>query len=541
MISIAQKRRNKEKIAKAILWIAAGITMATLFVIIGYILFRGFVSDRRIEYDVIGSGEAVIAAENSEQEDIVVLINSGIRIDELTMEDVIELFNGKRKDWGRISEQDLDVRLFALKEGALRESFDQLVLGKEEKYSRKIAFLDTEEEVIKNVASTPGAIGYISAQKASEIKNKNIKIPKVRRISIVVNPAVLETQNNRRLQYLTEEDVQAIFSGAVSNWSQLGGIDLPIKLISYEPKTRIAREFNKLVMEDEVQFSDDAIIVGSLEEMGDALKSHPGAVAYCYYLDALEQEYQIVKIERQEIEPNFTLNFLLEEPKQAGQVGGVSTIILNTIYMVLLTLLFSIPIGVGAAVFFTEYAKEGKLIRILRFGTETLAGIPSIIFGLFGFIFFTNYLKMGVGLLSGSMTLTIMILPTIIRTSEEALRTVPRSYREGSLALGATKWQTIRKVVIPAAIPGILTGVILGMGRAIGETAALLFTMGTDYRLADSLSSSARTLSVHLYILVKEGISFERAFATGTLLIILILIINSTANYFIGRMNKLKG
>lgn len=540
MTSVVQKRKIKEKIAKGILWLAAGITMAILFVIIGYILFRGLVSDRRVEYDVIGSGDPIIAAENSEQEDLIILINSDVRADELTMENVIELFSGERKDWGKISAQDLDVRVFALKEGRIRESFDQLVLGEGE-YRRKTAFLDSEEEMIESVASTPGAIGYVSAKKASGIQDKNIKIPKLRRISIVVNPAVLEPQNNSRLQYLREEDIRDIFSGKLSNWSQLGGVDLPITVISYAPETQIAQEFSRLVMGDEAKFPTDAITVESLEEMGEALKSHPGAVAYCYYQNALQQEYQIVRVERREVEPNFTLSFLLEEPKQAGQVGGVSTIILNTIYMVLLTLLFSVPIGVGAAVFFAEYASEGKLIRILRFGTETLAGIPSIIFGLFGFIFFTNYLNLGVGLLSGSLTLTIMILPIIIRTSEEALKTVPLSYREGSLALGATKWQTIRKVVIPAAIPGILTGVILGIGRAVGETAALLFTMGTDYRLADSLSSSARTLSVHLYILVKEGISFERAFATGTLLIILILIINSTANYFIGRMNKLKG
>jgi len=541
MISTIQKRRNKEKIAKGILWIAAGITMAILLIIIGYILFRGFVSDRRVEYDVIGNGKSVIAAENSEQEDLTILINSGIRVDELTMENVIELFSGERKDWGKISGQDLDVRIFALKEDSVRKSFDQLVLGEEAEYGRKVAFLDSEEEMIENIASTPGAIGYVSAQKASEIQDKNIKIPEIRRISIVVNPAVLETQNNRRLQYLTEQNIQDIFSKKVSNWSQVGGIDLPIKVITYASETKIAQEFNELVMEPEVQAFTDAIIVETPEEMAEALESYPGAVAYCYYQNAVEQEHQIVKVERHEVEPNLTLSFLLEEPKQAGQVGGISTIILNTVYMVLLTLLFSVPIGVGAAVFFAEYAKEGRLVRILEFGTETLSGIPSIIFGLFGFIFFTNYLNMGVGLLSGSLTLTIMILPTIIRTSEEAFKTVPLSYREGSLALGATKWQTIRKVVIPAAIPGILTGIILGMGRAIGETAALLFTMGTDYRLADSLSSSARTLSVHLYILVKEGISFERAFATGTLLIILILIINSTANYFIGRMSKLKG
>jgi phosphate transport system permease protein len=222
-------------------------------------------------------------------------------------------------------------------------------------------------------------------------------------------------------------------------------------------------------------------------------------------------------------------------------VGGISTIIINTVMMIALTLLFSTPIGVGAALYLNEYAKQGRLLRILRYSTETLAAIPSIIFGLFGYILFVNMLKMGIGLLSGTLTVTIMILPTIIRTSEEAFKTVPMSYREGSLALGATKWQTMTGVVVPAAAPGIITGVILGIGRAVGETAAILFTMGSSYGLAHSLSDSARVLSLHLYILAKEGISFERAFATGAILIFIVLIVNYTTTKLIGRMNRLKG
>jgi len=179
--------------------------------------------------------------------------------------------------------------------------------------------------------------------------------------------------------------------------------------------------------------------------------------------------------------------------------------------------------------------------EILRFGTETLAGIPSIIFGLFGFILFVMYLDIGVGLLSGTLTITFMILPTIIRASEEAIKSVPQAMRESSLALGATKWQTVVRVVVPAAIPGIMTGLILAIGRAVGETAALLFTMGSDYRLARDFLSSARVLSVHLYILVREGISFERAFATGTILIIIILLINFVTNKLIGRMVRMHG
>ncbi|MBN2324680.1 MAG: phosphate ABC transporter permease PstA [Spirochaetes bacterium] len=271
------------------------------------------------------------------------------------------------------------------------------------------------------------------------------------------------------------------------------------------------------------------------------LEKTPGAVGFCRYQDAMNIKDRMVKLERRIVKANITPSFFVKPPKRAGVVGGVSTVIVNTIYMILLTLLFSTPIGVMAAIFLTEYAKQGRLVKILRFGTETLAGIPSIIFGLFGFLFFVSILKLGIGLLSGTLTITMMILPTIVRASEEAVKAVPVSYREGSLALGATKWQTIVRSVLPPATPGILTGVILAIGRAIGETAALLFTMGTDYRMVKDLSSSARTLSVHLYILVKEGLSFERAFATGTILIVVILIVNFTTNRLVGRMAKMSG
>lgn len=229
------------------------------------------------------------------------------------------------------------------------------------------------------------------------------------------------------------------------------------------------------------------------------------------------------------------INFLFQAPKKAGKEGGISTIIANTIFMIVLTLIFCVPIGLGASIYISEYAGQRRSVTAIKFSIDTLAGIPSIIFGLFGFIFFSNHLKLGVGLLSGSLTLSIMVLPTIIKTSVEAINAVPMSYREGSLALGATKWDTVKRVVLPSALPGILAGVVLAIGRIIGETAALTFTMGTDYRLADSLSSSARVLSTHLYLLTKEGISFERAFATANVLIIIILIINMASNRLIKR------
>lgn len=204
--------------------------------------------------------------------------------------------------------------------------------------------------------------------------------------------------------------------------------------------------------------------------------------------------------------------------------------IMNTFYIVLLSIGIAAPIGISAAIYLNEYSKNGKLVNVIRFAIQSLAGIPSIIFGLFGMIVFVIGLNFKWSILSGALTLSIMVLPTIIRTTEEALKTVPMNLREGSLALGATKIQTIKHVVIPSAFSGILIAIILSIGRIVGETAAVYLTAGMVPRLASSFMDSGRTLSVHLYILAKEGISLEKAYLTGTILILFILIINFTAN-----------
>ncbi len=230
------------------------------------------------------------------------------------------------------------------------------------------------------------------------------------------------------------------------------------------------------------------------------------------------------------------LEFLFYYPEDMGRHGGIFPSIVGTIFLVLLSLFFATPLGLGTAIFLTEYTKESRLTRIIRFGVESLAGIPSIIYGLFGFIFFVIKMKMGWSLLSGALTLTIMILPTIIRTSEEAIKAVPKSLRMVSFSLGATKWETTTKVVLPSAAPGILTGIMLSVGRAIGETAAVIFTMGSSLRLPTSLFDSGRTMAVHFYILAREGISLEKAYATALVLVLSILAINIVAYYI---MNKL--
>ncbi|MCT4606434.1 MAG: phosphate ABC transporter permease PstA [Marinisporobacter sp.] len=235
---------------------------------------------------------------------------------------------------------------------------------------------------------------------------------------------------------------------------------------------------------------------------------------------------------------HINLDFFLQDPKSMGRKGGIFSIIVGTIYLTLVSIAIATPIGVCAAIYLTEYTKENKFVKLIRFGTETLAGIPSIIFGLFGFVFFVIFLKLRWSILSGGLTLALMILPTLIRATEESIKTVPRSYREGSLALGATKWETIVKVVLPSSISGILTGLILGIGRAVGETAAVMLTAGSSLGVPKTVMDPARTMSVHLYLLASEGLSKEKTFATASVLIILVLCINFLANMIANKYMK---
>ncbi|QXM05834.1 phosphate ABC transporter permease PstA [Crassaminicella indica] len=235
---------------------------------------------------------------------------------------------------------------------------------------------------------------------------------------------------------------------------------------------------------------------------------------------------------------HINIDFFIKEPKSMGRSGGIFSIIAGTIYLSIVSIAIATPIGVCAAIYLTEYAKDNKFVKLIRFGIEILAGIPSIIFGLFGFVFFVIFLKLRWSILSGGLTLALMILPTLIRATEESIKTVPQSYREGSLALGATKWETIVKVVLPSSISGILTGLILGIGRAIGETAAVMLTAGSALGLPKTIMDPARTMSVHLYLLASEGISKEKTFATASVLIVLVLLINFLANMIVNKYMK---
>lgn len=244
--------------------------------------------------------------------------------------------------------------------------------------------------------------------------------------------------------------------------------------------------------------------------------------------------------------PNLSWQFLTSEESVVKDIQGIGPAILNTLYVILATLVVVLPLGVGAAIYLTEYATNRKLVAAIEFATETLAGIPSIIYALVGVLVFAESLALGKTLIAGAFTLVIMTLPTVIRTTQESLKTVPQSYREGSLGLGSGKWHMIRTVVLPSSIDGIVTGCILSIGRIVGESAVLLYTVGMSMRMQDFfrnglesfLSSSGSTLSVALYVYAKVRADFDLAFSVAVVLIVITLVINLAAKFLGKRLKK---
>jgi len=535
-----KKTKRQEQIAKGFIWFFVIFTIIILAWIVLYVLFRGFYFRNEVNYDVNDMKEQQIIL-NEDVEPVVFIVHPGVRLDDLTMQELRTIYTKARKEkWGPYTQQDLRVETFVLPPGtAFTDTVNGFIEGPEEinKFATTAA---DPQSMIGKVSSTRGAIGYIPASAAEDI-GKKVKIASIRRISAVVHPSVKEIVNNVQMQELTPEQLEDIFRGEIENWREVGGIDLPVRPI-LPPKSLPYSVIHEKILPDgfipeEVRQTD------TLEEFCEAIKTTPGAVGLCFYNNIIEtgEGLHIEEIRRVESGMNLTIHYLIEAPARSGAWGGISTIIINTFFLILFTLLFSTPIGVLGAIYLVEYARQGRLVKILRLGTETLAGIPSIVFGLFGSIFFVNMLGLGIGFISATLTVTMMILPTIIRTTEEALKAVPISFREGSLALGATKLQTIARVVIPAASPGILTGIILAVGRTVGETAVLIYTLGSNYELVRGPSSSARVLSLHLYNMFAEAISFDRTFATGAILIFIVLLVNYSTTKMIGRMNRMAG
>ena len=280
----------------------------------------------------------------------------------------------------------------------------------------------------------------------------------------------------------------------------------------------------------------------SLKDKLSHYKNSPGSlvllisVLLCAALTVLTLVFIVIYILVRGI-PNLSLS--LFSPTYNSENVSMLPAIINTFIMTLISLLIAVPLGIFSAIYLVEYAKRGnKLVGIIRMTTETLSGIPSIVYGLFGFLFFLTTLKLGYSILSGALTLAIMILPLVMRTTEEALKSVPDSYREGSFGLGAGKLRTVFRIVLPPAIPGILSGVILATGRICGESAALIFTTGTGTKIALNIMSSGRTLAVHMYNLSSEGLHVEECYATAVILLVLVALINSLSGLLAKKLSK---
>lgn len=257
-----------------------------------------------------------------------------------------------------------------------------------------------------------------------------------------------------------------------------------------------------------------------------------GLMYFCCGLTAALVIFLIVYILVKGI-PNITWELLSTSPSFLAGTTGILPDILNTLYIIIMTLIIVIPVGVGAAVYLTEYAKNKKLVAVIEYAAETLSGIPSIIYGLVGLLFFVQFCGIGTSLIAGALTLVIMNLPNIMRTTQESLKTVPQSYREGAFGLGAGKWRVVRTVVLPGCIDGVITGCILSIGRIVGESAALLYTAGLAHTISgvvDQITSSGATLTVALYVYATERGDMETAFAIAAVLMILTLIINISAD-----------
>ena len=230
--------------------------------------------------------------------------------------------------------------------------------------------------------------------------------------------------------------------------------------------------------------------------------------------------------------------FLFLSPIDAGREGGIFPMIISSIYVVFIAAIIATPLGVGAAIYMSEYASNQKVIKFIRFGSETLASITSIVFGLFGLAFFVVFLKLGWCILSGGLVLALMAIPTIFQVAEVTLSSIPNSYKEGGYGLGATKWQVIYSVILPAALPGIITGVILAMTRAISEAAAVMYAVGSAITVPVSIFDPGRPLPLHLYVLATEGVSLQNAYGTASVLVIIVLVLTIATNLVVDRYQK---
>ncbi|MFW5784356.1 MAG: hypothetical protein ACOCY8_07560, partial [Spirochaetota bacterium] len=423
--------RRQQAIAKGAIWGAAGLAMAILVLIVGYIIFNGFYTRTVRDYPVTPYVEERITI--ADQVEMSIVVERSMRIRDVTYSTLREIFTGQLPYLGYLTAQNRRAEPIIYAGNGFADSVEEFVtpagmdFGTYGANNRLVESVQAIEDAMRN---EPGAIALVPASMAKEIGGA--KVIGLRQASVVVNEQIMELQAGRRLSYLTEEQVAGLLSGEIGAWSDVGGprVEIeptdpqeeepaayqplqPVPVLAKQQKLPWAYADDATSGRD-IAFGPNAVRVDSLEAYAEMIRTTPGSIGIVRAKEALDLDLPIVPIEHVSHWLNLRPALLVEPPSRAGAVGGLSTIIINTLVMVAFVLLIAAPIGIAAAIYLVEYAKQSPLVNLLRLGTDTLAGIPSIIFGLFGLVFFSQMLGFQTGLISGTLTLTIMILPTIV-------------------------------------------------------------------------------------------------------------------------------
>ncbi|WPM06083.1 phosphate ABC transporter permease PstA [Borreliella sinica] len=451
--------------------------------------------------------------EDNKEIQIAFIVNKNVNIDTISTKDIYNIYNNKISHWGSISDQGIDIIPIANSLESISNKAILRTLTKNNSFNQRYVKLEpSTQKMLQTINSTTGSVGYLTKEEFESLDFKlypNIKALKTKAMSVLISKKTLTKNENEIITTLGVNEVEKLIKGT-EKWVNLISKDIKLKIIKF---------------------------IGQKEKIIQTIEQTEGALAIVpwHYFQNIEAPF--IRMHYFDKSSPLNLNFILSVPRDSGAYGGISYLILNTFYVILLTIVISICIGIGTGIMLAEYTSNKVFYKILSMSVDILSSIPAIIFGLFGLIFFVPIF--GMGILSGAITSSLMILPMIVKTTEETFATIPKSYKYASFALGANKTETIIKIMVPAAIPGILTGIVLAIGRALGETAVLLFTMGTNLGLATNLNEPSRTLTVHLLMLFQEG-HLDKGFGTASILVIMVLVINLTSKFLINKLYRIK-
>ncbi|AHH06284.1 Phosphate transport system permease protein pstA [Borrelia crocidurae DOU] len=508
-----QMNKLFNQIAFCIIKFIAYFLITLLLFIISYIVYNSiFFTSKKESLFLDETTHFLPFKSNNNTVKIAFIINKSIKINEITTQDIYNIYNNKISHWGSISDQNLDIVPIASSQPNMSNEVILQTLIKNNKFNnRYIKLVESSEDMIEAINQTNGAIGYLTKDDLEKLdfkKYPKIKSLRIKSISILVGKKTLQKSENEIIDIINLKQIKKLLIGK-ANWNDLISKDIKLNIIKYS------------------DYDPNAIKM---------VEKNEGTIAIVPWHYFYKSDAPFLKLYDIKKSMPLNLNFILSTPRNSGKYGGISYLILNTFYVILLTAIISILIGIGTGIMLAEYTSNKVFYKTVSMSVDILSSIPAIIFGLFGLIFFVPIF--GMGILSGAITSSLMILPMIVKTTEESLKSIPKSYKYASFALGANKTETIIKILLPAANPGILTGIVLAIGRALGETAVLLFTMGTNLGLASTLNEPSRSLTVHLLLLFQEGY-LDKGFATASILIIIILLINLISKFLINKLYRI--